>query len=157
MILRLPLIHKFVFAISLAVFSVSILSQYAGDAKPCQLCLISRYSFLSIAILSYFSGFSDKLRSILFSAIFLLFAFSFYHLGVENHWWAGPQSCVSELPTLSNLSEFNTTSNKVFCDKANWIIFGLSSTLWSFLIAAFLAWLISISYILNYYLDRKDD
>ena len=156
MIFRLPVIHKFIAAFSFCIFSLSLLSQILGDIAPCQLCLISRYLFLSIAIFAIFAGHYKHIKIILIILISSLFLFSFYHLGVENHWWVGPQSCVSELPSLSHIND-QIESNKIFCDRANWLIFGISSTLWSFLASAFLTWLISLAYILNYYLKEFDD
>jgi len=156
MIFRLSVVHKFIVVFSFCIFSVSLLSQILGDIAPCQLCLISRYLFLFIAIFAAFASHYKHTRIILIILISSLFLFSFYHLGVENHWWTGPQSCVSELPSLSHIND-QIESNKIFCDRANWLIFGISSTLWSFLASAFLIWLISLTYILNYYLKEFDD
>ena len=156
MIFRLPVIHIFIAAFSLCLFSVSLFAQIFGNMAPCQLCLITRYLLLSIAIFSVIAFRYKPSRFMLFVIIFSLFVFSLYHLGVENHWWAGPQGCVSKLPSLSNMNEV-IESNKVFCDKANWLIFGVSSTFWSFLASAFLTWLISTAYVLDYYLKRLTD
>lgn len=159
MLFRLSIIHKFISFFSFCMFLTSLLAQVFGNIAPCQLCLISRYLFLSIAISSILANYCRYFRIILLVLISGLFLFSLYHLGIENHWWQGPQSCVSALPSLSNLSNMTNhiETNKVFCDRANWLIFGISSTLWSFLIAAFLGWLISLTYILNYYLEEFDD
>ena len=146
------------FAISSIVFLVSVSSQFWLGKAPCLLCFITRYCFLSIALLSAASLWKRKFRWISLAAVFLCFSFSFYHLGVENHWWAAPQSCAAELPTLDKLETIETLDNsKVYCDRANWLIFGISSTLWSFVIAAFLFWFSSLSYAVNYYLRRLED
>ena len=156
MIFRLPVIHIFIAVFSFCLFLISLSAQLFGNMEPCQLCLITRYLFLLIAMFSLFSTHYKYLKFILIFLISSLFVFSLYHLGVENHWWQGPQSCVSELPSLSNIDALIET-NKVFCDRANWMIFGISSTFWSFLASSFLAWLISISYVLDYYLKKFDD
>jgi disulfide bond formation protein DsbB len=97
-------------------------------------------------------------KPLLLLGITFALLFGLYHLGVENHWWSGPQSCVSELPVLENITTRNFMENsKVYCDRVNWKILGISSTLWSFLISAFLFWFVSISYVLNFYLKRLED
>ncbi len=156
MIFRLQVIHIFIAIFSFCLFLISLSAQILGNMEPCQLCLISRYLFLLIAIFAFFSVYYKYSKFILVFLISILFLFSLYHLGVENHWWNGPQSCISELPSLSNIDTLMET-DKVFCDRVNWTIFGISSTFWSFLAASFLTWLISISYVLNYYLKKFDD
>lgn len=156
MIYRLPLVHKFITMISLGAFLVSVLSQVFGHIEPCQLCVISRYSFLLVAVLALFANYLKPLRRILCVVLIGSVLFALYHLGVENHWWLGPQSCTTELPSLSNMANAIEDS-KVYCDRANWIIFGVSSTLWSFLLFAFLFWFTSVAYILDYYLNKIDE
>lgn len=159
MIFRLPVIYKFIMIFSFCISLISILAQIFGNITPCQLCLISRYTFLSIAIFSILANYYRFYKFILIILVFGLCLFSLYHLGVENHWWQGPQSCISELPSLASLPVIDkfVESNQVFCDRANWMIFGISSTLWSFLVSAFLLWVTSVAYILDYYLKRLDD
>ena len=151
--------HMLVFFSTVSVFFISLFSQILFEKVPCQLCLVTRYIFLSIAVFSLTSIKLKKFRPLLVVAASLAFSFSLYHLGVENHWWAGPQSCISELPTLEsfNNAEQLTNNAKSYCDKVNWKIFGVSSTLWSFLFAAFVFWMVSLAYILNYYLGKIEN
>lgn len=142
-------VNVFVFLVALLIFLISCLFQLLFDKEPCQLCLITRYMFLSIAIIALFSSILRKTGILLVIAAFITLSFSFYHLGVENHWWLGPQSCTFELPTLDSISKSVEDSKRVYCDRVNWKILGLSSTLWSFLISAFLFWLTSVLYVLG--------
>ncbi|MDR2667373.1 MAG: disulfide bond formation protein B [Holosporales bacterium] len=141
--------HLVIFVFSVLIVSSSVFSEIALHKTPCQLCLISRYIYIVVAISSGIAAKFEKIKTAPLIFIALALIFTFYHLGVENHWWHGPQSCTSELPTLSNVMEHVFTDNeKVHCDKVNWKIFGLSSTLLAFLCSAFLFWYNSVSYIL---------
>jgi disulfide bond formation protein DsbB len=157
-IFKPKLIHFTVFFIAISLFFASVFNQIFFAEKPCQLCLISRHSYLAVAVFSIAAVRVSFLKSLLFLAVAFELLFGFYHLGVENHWWIGPQSCISELPTIENITTKNFMENsKTYCDKVNWRVFGISSTLWSFLISAFLFWIVSVSYILAFYLKRIED
>ena len=148
-------INYSVFCTAAAVFLVSVMSQFFLNKEPCQLCLITRYMFLSVAVAAIFF---ERLRILLSIVTFITVGFSFYHLGVENHWWQGPHGCISELPTLDSIDDpVQIKPGKVYCDRVNWLILGVSSTLWSFLISMVLFWLSSVSFILNYYLRKIED
>lgn len=140
------------FAIAVFLFCGSMISQIVLDKQPCQLCLISRYLFLSIALVALFLRRSKLLCPIL---CFIAVAFSLYHLGVESHWWKAPHGCIVELPTLDVSQNADLLSDNVsFCDRVNWTILGISSTLWSFLFSMFLFWLSSTASIVRYYLKK---
>jgi disulfide bond formation protein DsbB len=111
--------------------------------------------YLTVGVISVASIKFDVMRYMLLLTVFLELSFGLYHLGVENHWWIGPQSCVAELPTLESSMSSNVFENtKTYCDRVNWTIFGISSTLWNFLLSAFIFWLVSVSYILDLYLRK---
>ena len=139
-------------------FSVSCFAEHVLDKRPCQLCIITRYLYVSIAIVSYAAL---KTRKQIFNCAltfitFFSLIFGYYHLGVESHWWAGPSSCVSELPTLENLTQA-VQENIPYCDKVNLTIFGVSSTLWNVFLMSFLFWLTTISQILTFYMKRHEE
>ena len=148
---NLKTMYKIVFFMTAMVFLLSVFSQIFFDKMPCQLCLITRYMFLSISLFSLSSVKFEKLVYFLVLSSILTLSFSFYHLGIENHWWIAPQSCISELPTLESFTNAKQLLNsaKVYCDKVNWKILGISSTLWSFLFSALVFWIVSFLYILN--------
>jgi disulfide bond formation protein DsbB len=145
------------FIFSVLIVFTSIFSEIVLHKIPCQLCLISRYFYVCVAISSGVSVFFEKIK--ILPLVFVTFSliFTLYHLGVENHWWLGPQSCVSELPTLDNVVERTFIDNgKAYCDQVNWKIFGVSSTLLVFLLSAFLFWYNSISCVLFLYLRGEN-
>ena len=73
---------------------------------PCELCLAERYAFYAgapiAALTAYLAsrGAHGAARG-LFALLALVFAanvgLAFYHVGVEQHWWAGPTACTGSL------------------------------------------------------------
>ncbi len=149
-------IQKVLIVISLFCFFSSICAEFFFDKKPCDLCLYTRYFYISIAILGFISLHYDK---IIFKQMFLMFlfialCFSFYHLGVENHWWAGPAKCTTKL--LTDMKSI-MTNDAVRCDVINWKLFGISSTLYNMCIMACIFWLYSMAFAVYSVNWRKKD
>ena len=147
-IFKIKRTHFLIFSISIFAFSCSIAAEFILEKHPCQLCLISRFAYLTIAVVALLALKFRKviIRRILFWIIALSLAFSFFHLGVENHWWRAPASCAYKVPSVEALKNHIIESVTPSCDKVNWEIFGISSTLLNFLLCAGLFWLICISY-----------
>ncbi len=143
-------------------FFASLLAQFGFDKQPCKLCLISRALYALIAISA---GVVLKInrsawRKVLIGIIAASVGFSFYHLGVENHWWAAPKGCSYEIPNLDEIKDIKKQFSKkqaVRCDQVNWEIFGVSSTLWNFGIMAGLFWLTSLGYAVISSRDKAED
>jgi disulfide bond formation protein DsbB len=115
--------------------------------------------YLLVAVVTAASLRLDRAKSLVLAAVFCTFAFGVYHLGVESHWWAGPRGCVAKLPTIDTMAdEFEDQINdtKMYCDRVNWRIFGVSSTLWSCAIAALLLWITSVAYTLDFYMRKLE-
>src|SRR3954471_12471434 len=95
----------FVLAASAAVLGTALLSQYFGGLAPCELCLLQRWPWaaaITISIVALFVGGDRRqARSLLGVAlvlglVFLVgVGFAFYHVGVEQHWFAGPSACTA--------------------------------------------------------------
>lgn len=154
-IFKQKLIGRFIFLMTAGIFLTSVASQFLLGKQPCQLCLVTRYLFLALAIAAIIFR---KFKFLLPLLALVTVAFSFYHLGVESHWWQGPRGCISELPTLDSLNGSEQINPGIsYCDRVNWTILGFSSTLWSFLFSMFIFWITSISFIVNYYLKKQED
>ena len=89
-------------ALWIAVASAVILAavwifQGLGYA-PCELCLTQRYAFYAAVPIALLTAFASRSAHGLARAGFALLALVFaastvlaaYHVGVEQHWWAGP-------------------------------------------------------------------
>jgi disulfide bond formation protein DsbB len=126
---------------------MGFLAEYAFDIKPCILCIYQRYflglllslNFLLTIILKQRLNFSTWL--LVFFVTICGCCFAFYQIGVESHWWKGPEFCSSnlEVPDFSNLSEKESVvafqnmlskSKIVRCDQVNWRIFTISANIW---------------------------
>ena len=156
-VLKQRFINMAVCLLSLLMFTISVLFQILLQKAPCQLCMITRYLFLVVSVVAFICV-KTRFKIILPLIALFVLAFIFYHLGVENHWWNGPSGCISHLPTLDTIENIDQlNSQKSYCDQVNWLFLGISSTLWSFLFAAFIFWLSSLSYAVNYYLDKREE
>ena len=155
-LLELKNMNLLVLIISAICFLSSILTSVILDQDPCILCLITRFAFLLVAIAASISikYQSSYMMYTVYAITGLLLLISFYHLGVENHWWASPETCKVPLPTLESLMSQKELSKTTKCDDITLTIFGVSMTLLSFLVSAFIFWFMSLSVILKAYANR---
>jgi disulfide bond formation protein DsbB len=133
---------------------MGFVAEYVFDIKPCILCIYQRYLIGLLASLNFFLVIILKQRVNLATWLLVFFVtmcgccFAFYQIGVESHWWKGPEFCSSnlEVPDFSNLSEkksveaFQNMLSKtkiVRCDQVNWRIFTISANIWIFLFYKF--------------------
>lgn len=135
-----------------AIFSICV--QYILHETPCLLCVWTRICFIIVAFTCFAVIRYKHMCWLPMSALLFLLGLSFYHLGVENHWWVAPDSCKMVLPTLSQLNTRLLQNGRPPCDVVGFQIFGLSMTLFSFIIVAGLAWLHSITLALRVYTCR---
>jgi len=63
-------------------------------------------------------------------------AFAFYHVGVEQHWFAGPSACTASnggAMTLEDMKRQILGTAPVLCDRVQWSLFGVSLAGWNLL------------------------
>ena len=140
---RIPLL---VAVASLASLAIAFASQYWGGLQPCVLCIYQRYPYGVAAALGIIgmivAGRPGLLRSILLLAAlaFLVDAgIAAFHVGVEQHWWAGTSECGSLLDLNASPEDLkNQLLNQpvVRCDEPAWELFGVSMAGYNFLYAA---------------------
>jgi disulfide bond formation protein DsbB len=135
-------------AASAVILAVVWIFQAFGYA-PCELCLTQRYAFYAavpIALLTAFAGRSAHgLARAGFALLALVFAantaLAAYHVGVEQHWWAGPTACAGG-PGSLNVNDLVNAVNStkvVRCDEVQLRIAGLSLAGWNVVASALLA------------------
>jgi disulfide bond formation protein DsbB len=137
---RIPLL---VTAASLAALAIAFASQYWGGLQPCVLCWYQRYPYMAAAALGMIgivvAGRLDLLRAVMLLAAvaFLIDAgIAGFHVGVEQHWWAGTKECGSTLD-LKTLTPDELLNQPVArCDEIAWQKFGISMAGYNFLYAA---------------------
>ncbi len=136
-------------AASIAILAAVWIFQGMGYA-PCELCLTQRYAFyaaIPLALLtSLVAGRSQHglaragffLLALIFAASAVLAA---YHVGVEQHWWAGPTACTGGPGSLdvNDLVKALDSVKVVRCDEVQLRIAGLSLAGWNVVASAILA------------------
>jgi disulfide bond formation protein DsbB len=125
----------FVFVASALVLGTALLSQYWGGLAPCELCLKERWPWdaaLAIAALWFLlsgrvpGGWPAVVLALIFAAGAAL---AFYHVGVEQHWFAGPSSCTTNATGAQSIDDLRKqllATEPVLCDQVQWSVFGVS-------------------------------
>ena len=140
--------------ITLAGFSsvLVILGAYAfefiGGFLPCKLCYWQRYPHF-LVILTFPLLYFFQIRSLIFVGMMAMFVstiLAFYHVGVEQKYWPGPNSCTNssiEGLTTDQLIDQIMSAPLVRCDEIAWKLVGISMAGWNALISfcLFLTWL----------------
>jgi len=140
-------------ALMLAAASAVILAAVwifqAFGYAPCELCLTQRYAFYAAVPLALLTALASRFAQGLARAGFALLAVVFaanavlaaYHVGVEQHWWAGPTACTGGPGSLdvSDLVKAVNSSKVVRCDEVQLRIAGLSLAGWNVVASAVLA------------------
>ena len=130
----------FVVLASAAVLGAVFAAQYWGGLLPCELCLAERWPWaaaLAIALIATLVGSRPALP---WAAALLALAFAagsalaFYHVGVEQHWFAGPSACTAPAgaaKTVAALEAQLLHQKPVRCDQPAWSLFGVSLAGWN--------------------------
>src|SRR3954452_12344755 len=140
----------FVLEASAVVLGAALYSQYWGGLVPCELCVLQRWPWavaITFAIVALFVRQRGSLRwvALVLGLVFLVsIAFAFYHVGVEQHWFAGPSACTQSAAAPATLEEMRQrilNAPVVRCDKPQWSLYGVSLAGWN-LLASFVMALI---------------
>ena len=141
-------IPGFVLMVTVAMLSSAYSAQYVGGLLPCILCLYERIPWfltgglMLVTILMAFSG--PIRRAILLLAAAALLAgaaIAGYHVGVEQHWWAGPGACSAPEQMPLSLDELRTmleAPTVVRCDEIPWEKFGISLAGYNAIVSGFM-------------------
>lgn len=123
-------------AASVLALAVALASEHLGRLHPCILCLYQRWPYVA-AILLGLIGLALRGRPQWLRAALALCGIAFlvsagiagFHVGVEQHWWAGTAACGSTLETgltLEELREKLLGTPVVRCDEVAFALFGIS-------------------------------
>ena len=127
---------------SIALVGGALLFQYVGGLQPCELCLYQRWPYYIAIVLTLAALLLGRrpatlalvaLCALLFLANAVL---AFYHVGVEQHWFAGPSACTGTLGGAGSLADFKArlmAQQPVRCDAPQWSLFGISLAGWNLL------------------------
>ncbi|WP_339048361.1 disulfide bond formation protein B [Candidatus Mesenet endosymbiont of Phosphuga atrata] len=140
----------------LALASVYLL-QFVFGIIPCKLCLYERIPYFVVMMLSLFS----LLRTYKIVIYIMFFSYSvgaiisFYHVGLELHWFSDILSCARKFDTLSFdaiKGSLLDSSYVATCDRPH-ILLGLSIAQWNLIYSVF--WLIINLFLYNAYENQQ--
>lgn len=132
----------FVLIASCVVLGAALLSQYWGGLAPCELCLLQRWPWtvaITVSLVALLVGSRPSLPWVAL-VLAIVFAtgvvFAFYHVGVEQKWFAGPSACTAPSGgalTLEQMKQQILGTAPVLCDRVQWSLFGVSLAGWNLL------------------------
>lgn len=133
--------------LSAAVVGGALLSEYAGGLRPCELCLLERWPWYATVALTLFVvlvGSGRGAAAVLALAGVILLAgaaLAFYHVGVEQHWFAGPTACsgTAAADSVEALKAQIMGAAPVRCDEVAWSLFGISMAGWNLIVSLLVA------------------
>jgi disulfide bond formation protein DsbB len=136
-----------VLAASIAILLAAFAFQYLGGLHPCVLCLYQRYPYgVTIAAAAGALAFAATGRSSPARGLMGLCGVAFlvgaataaFHVGVEQHWWAGTSECgglAGEATSIDALKRQLLGQPVVRCDAVAWSFLGISMAGWNVLLS----------------------
>jgi disulfide bond formation protein DsbB len=116
--------------------------QYLGGLAPCHLCVLQRWPYVALVVLGL-AGWRWQPRLVLGLAIVALLVgagLAGYHFGIEQGWWALPESCIAggSAQSIEELKKMLATAPPT-CDQVRFTFLGLTLAGWNFLTSLALA------------------
>jgi disulfide bond formation protein DsbB len=138
-----------------ALLGGALYFQYVVGLPPCDLCQWQRYPHIAAIVLGLAAlgslaaprlAYVFALTAIV--ALFVTAGIGVFHVGVEQHWWAGPQECSGRIPgglSPAELKKYLFSAKMVRCDQPAWSMWSISMAGWNALLSAGVAVLLSLS------------
>ncbi|MFZ3236041.1 MAG: disulfide bond formation protein B [Stellaceae bacterium] len=132
----------FVLVTAAIVMAVVLLSQYWGGLAPCELCLTERWPWDVAIVVSFVAAMVGSRPAMPWVALLLAGVFAVgsvlaaYHVGVEQHWLAGPTACTAAAGAPTSLDALRAQlahQQPMRCDEPAWSLFGVSLAGWNLL------------------------
>lgn len=138
-------------AASAALLAAALAFQHVGGLAPCVLCVWQRVPYAAVAALGLAGALLHRrlppaAAAALAAACAALFAadaaIAGFHVGVEQGWWKGTESCTAAGAPAGDLQALRDAvfaAPVAFCDTVAWSMLGLSMAAWNGLAALALA------------------
>ena len=121
----------------LGALAFAYIGQYGFGLEPCILCLYQRLPYAlaaGVALLTAVLPANASARAVLVRLCGVIFlggaGLAFYHVGVEEHWWAAMTGCGGQPGmdvTVEDLqASLRRPSALKSCDEVDWRLFGVS-------------------------------
>ena len=127
--------------------------QYVVGLAPCDMCLWQRYPHMLAILFGLLTVplLVEPRVALVFGlaavmALFVTSGIGVFHVGVEYHWWAGPQACSGNVPkglTPEQLKKYLFGAKMVRCDETAWAMWGISMAGWNAILSAALAFMLA--------------
>jgi len=130
---------------SAALLLGALAFQYLGGLAPCQLCIWQRWPHLAAVLIGVVAvTFGARGLAVLGGLAALTSAgIGVFHVGVEQGWWAGLQSCtagsISGISASDLLNPAVDVAQVVRCDAIAWSLMGISMAGWNVIASVILA------------------
>ena len=134
-----PPLMSFIIAISALLFAFYL--QYILGHEPCKLCMYQRYGYILVLLISIlgFFFYKNKLIYILLLIPFIIISsIGFWHLGIEQQWWAASLECSGITENIGSLKEeLKNINNRpvAACDQISPKFLNITLVQWSFIYA----------------------
>ncbi|HXQ52351.1 MAG TPA: disulfide bond formation protein B [Stellaceae bacterium] len=135
-----------VLAASIAVVGGALLFQYVGGLAPCELCLYERWPYYIAIVAAAVLLAAGRWRVTGGALLTLVFiastALAFYHVGVEQHWFAGPTACTGSGAAAGSIDDLRAQllhQQPVQCDQPQWALVGVTLAAWNLVASSVLA------------------
>jgi disulfide bond formation protein DsbB len=140
-----------VVAASAGALAFAYTSQYGFGLDPCQLCFYQRKPYflnITLGLVAFALAPKNKKAAVL---VLILCGLTFvadaaiagFHVGVEQHWWKGLESCSNyALPdnaSVEELRKFIMSRDVIDCSVPAFVLFGISMAGYNFMLATALA------------------
>ena len=148
MMMSRPSLALFLLAASAFALAFALVSQFGFDLHPCVLCVYQRWPYVVVILLMAAAVAlrrnDQALRALLALSVPVLLtgvAIAAFHVGVEQHWWAGTEECTgsSGAASLEELKSQILNAPLVRCDQIAFEVLGISMAGWNALAGLVLA------------------
>lgn len=134
-------------AIAAAALAAAYTAQYGFGLLPCILCLYQRIPYAVVVVIGLAGTFAPEAArrplAWLCAATFAAGAgIAGFHVGVEQHWWQGLETCSGAALDTSSLEALRaqiTGSKLPRCDQPAWALFGITMAGYNMAASLFLA------------------
>lgn len=133
--------------ICLGALAAAYVAQYVFGILPCVLCLTERIPYWVAAAFALGALVVGQGRAAW--ALLALCAVAFavnagiaaYHVGVEQHWWAGTSACSGTMAAVdpADLLAAMRRPSVVRCDEPSWSLFGITFAGYNLILSLLLA------------------
>lgn len=136
---------------SAATLGAGFFFQHVIGLVPCELCIWQRWPHVAAVVLGGLALWLDRRLALALAAVALVIGagIAVFHVGVEQHWWQGPDACAGPDFTAMTPQEFIAALQAapiVRCDEIPWSLFGISMAGYNALLSIGLAGLFGVAY-----------